>query len=99
MAGWNDEITLIKTPTVKVGGFSTPGTPKRLPVYANRKSAVRSEFYAAKAAGIRIDAVYEIHAEDFDEHTEVEDTDGKKYDIVRSYPTSPGIIELTCARR
>ncbi len=99
MAGWNDEITLIKTPTVKVDGFAEPGEPERLPVYANKKSVARSEFYSAKAAGARIDVIYEVHAEDFDEHTEIEDAAGAKFDVIRSFQTSQDIVELTCARR
>ncbi len=98
MAGWSDEVVLIKRPTNYADGFTTPGPPERTPVYANQKSVARSEFYAAKAAGIRTDVIYEVNAMDFDGHTELE-ADGTTYSIVRSYQATSDTVELTCARR
>jgi len=65
-------------------------------VWANVKSATRAEFYAANANGINVSMMFEVHAEDWDNQTQVV-YDGKVYDIVRTYQKGFGIVELTCS--
>lgn len=81
--------------TTNVNGFPTD-TPTDTSVFANKKSAARSEFYAANANKINIVQVYEIHVEDWGNQTQVVDG-GIVYFIVRSYQKGLGLIELNCS--
>ena len=81
--------------TTNVNGFSVK-TPTDTAVFANEKSATRSEFYAANANGINIVKVYEIHVEDWGEQTEVV-VETKVYHIERAYQKGLGLIELNCS--
>lgn len=64
-------------------------------VWANKKSVTRSEFYSANMSGIKIDAVFEVHTEDFGDQTEVIFAT-KNYIIVRAYQKGEGTVELMC---
>ena len=71
------------------------------PCWAGRRSANRSEFYAASAVGETVDAVYEVSAIDYIEnvHRELEDA-GVRYDIIRAYRFEGSeSVELSCRRR
>lgn len=67
-------------------------------VWANKKSVVRSEFYAANSAGIKVDAVFEVHAEDYaDQHVILYGS--TQYEVIRAYQKGLGTVELNCAVR
>lgn len=71
------------------------------PCWAARKSASRSEFYAASAVGETVDAIYEVSAYDYipNVHTVIEDR-GVRYDIIRSYRVGDSeAVELSVRRR
>jgi SPP1 family predicted phage head-tail adaptor len=67
-------------------------------VFANKKSVTRSEFFSATSAGTKIDAVFEVRTEDFDNQTAV--TYGTvNYEIIRAYQKDGKTVELSCAVR
>ncbi len=83
-------------------------TETKTTVWADKLSAKRSEHYAANAAGIRVDIVFSVNADDYAGQTEVEwnsfdEFSGQyvktKYNVVRSYAVGRGRVELTCALR
>lgn len=67
-------------------------------VWADKKSVTRSEFYAANMAGVKIDAVFAVHAEDYDNQTAVT-LGSTNYEVIRAYAKGEGVVELMCAVR
>lgn len=67
-------------------------------VWANVKSVTRSEFYAANMAGIKVDIVFEVHAEDWNNQQEVTYST-KTYEVIRAYQKGLGTVELMCVQR
>lgn len=67
-------------------------------VWANVKSATRAEFYAANANGIDVTKMFEVHAEDWGNQTQVV-YNGRVYDIIRAFQKGLGVVELTCSDR
>lgn len=64
-------------------------------VWANRKSATRSEFYNATMAGHQISDVFDVHVEDYDGETYVT-FESTRYKVARTYRKGDGTIELNC---
>lgn len=92
---WRYTVHLIKVEkTVNENGYKTLVELRRK-VFCNKKSATRSEFYAAKQAGDKITLVLEVRGADFQEETQVEFS-GKRYEVVRAYTKSGEIFELNC---
>lgn len=92
---FSDSITLRKV-TVTLDSYGdTVNAYTDTIVFANIKSVTRSEFYSANMSGIKIDAVFEVHIEDFDNQTMV--TYGTiNYDVIRFYQKGEGSVELMC---
>ena len=57
---------------------------------------VRSEFYEAYKAGIRLSLTVEIWEDDYQKETILEH-DGNRYQIERTYPSGHGTLELSCS--
>ncbi|MBO9596372.1 MAG: phage head closure protein, partial [Cohnella sp.] len=97
---WNEEIQLIKsTPGEDNAGYPTPADPEeetRREVLANKLSVKRSEFYAANQSDMRADALFEIHAIEYEDEKLLEH-EGKRYKVIRTYSPEPEYIELTCS--
>ena len=95
---FSDSITLRKeTVTLDEYGDSVCVYTDTI-VFADVKSVTRSEFYSATMAGIKIDIVFAVHAEDYSNQTVV--TYGTvQYNVVRTYKKGEGIVELNCAVR
>lgn len=94
---FSDSITLRSvTPQRDASGYPTAPTTVDTVVFANVKSVARSEFYAANAN--KIDAVisFEVHAEDWNNQTQVI-YNNLTYYIVRAYQKGLGTVELTCS--
>jgi SPP1 family predicted phage head-tail adaptor len=93
---FSDKITL-RTVTIGADADGYPTvTNTDTEVWANVKSVTRAEFYAANAQSIEISQIFEVHVDDWDDQTDVV-YDGKAYDIVRTYQSGLGIIELVCS--
>lgn len=94
----DEQLVLIDTVTT-VNDVGIPVlTETKTTVWADKLSAKRSEHYAANAAGIRVDIVFSVNADDYTGQTEVE-WNSTKYNVVRSYQAGRGRVELTCALR
>ena len=93
---FSDRITLRSATITTDADAYKVVTNTDVAVWANKKSATRSEFYAAQANKINISQVFEVHAEDYDNQTFI--VDGSKvYKIERTYQKGEGIIELNCS--
>ncbi len=91
-----DEVKL-RTLTITADGGGFPSqTVVTKTVYADIKDVRQSEFYAADAAGKRVDIVLVINNDEWNGATEVE-YDSAVYTIVRKQNWH-GKVELTCAR-
>lgn len=92
---WKCEATLVKEEkTVNENGYKTIKETRR-EVFANEKSATRSEFYQAKQAGDKIAFVLEVRGADYEGETRVE-YGGRPYEVVRAYTATGEIFELNC---
>lgn len=92
---WRHEATLIATTTTKdAEGYKTTAETRR-EVLVNKKSATRSEFYAARQSGDKIVLVLEVRGVDYEDETSLE-FEGKPYEVVRAYTSSGEIYELNC---
>ncbi len=94
----DEQLVLVDTVTT-VNDVGIPVlTETKTTVWADKLSAKRAEHYAANAAGIRVDIVFSVNADDYTGQTEVE-WNSTKYNVVRSYAVGRGRVELTCALR
>lgn len=92
---WRDEAALVREEkTVNANGYKDVTTTRR-EVFANKKTATRSEFYTAKQAGDKIALVLEVRGADYQGETLVE-SEGRLYEVVRAYTESGEIYELNC---
>lgn len=80
--------------TVNENGYKVE-TEARREVFVNKKSATRSEFYAAKQAGDKIALVLEVRGSDYEGETRIE-YGGNPYEVVRTYTRAGEVIELNC---
>lgn len=92
---WRDIATLVGVKkTVNENGYKVE-TEARREVFVNKKSATRSEFYAAKQAGDKIALVLEVRGSDYEGETRIE-YGGNPYEVVRTYTRAGEVIELNC---
>lgn len=95
---WKDVIALRAVSFTRDGFGDSVASNTDTTVFANKKSVVRSEFYSANAAGIKIDTVFEVRSEDYADQTVVV-IGATVYDVVRAYKKGESNVELTCAIR
>ena len=95
---FSDKITL-RAVTVTLDNYGDAvKTYTDTVVFADKKSVARAEFYAANSSGIKIDAVFDVHSEDYaDQHVILYST--TQYEVIRSYQKGEGTVELMCAVR
>lgn len=92
---WRDIATLVGVKkTVNENGYKVEAEARR-EVFVNKKSATRSEFYAAKQAGDKIALVLEVRGSDYEGETWIE-YGGNPYEVVRTYTRAGEVIELNC---
>ncbi len=92
-----DIVSLI-TETRSAHGVHEPITEDGREVYAEIRSATRSEFYNALNAGVQPEYIIALTlAEDYEGERYLR-YQGQKYRIVRSYLTPDGGVELTVER-
>ncbi|MCL2080239.1 MAG: phage head closure protein [Oscillospiraceae bacterium] len=98
---WCDVITLVsETNVIDDEGFSANARAKKRRVFANVKSATRTEFYAAKQSGVTIAVTFEVMAVDYKGERIVESSHSgktRRYRVVRDYPIGGEIYELNCS--
>ena len=101
---WRDIATLVGVKkTVNENGYKVEIEARR-EVFVNKKSATRSEFYAAKQAGDKIALVLEVRGSDYEGETRIE-YGGNPYEVVRTYtragevrPLEIVVSDMTCIR-
>lgn len=74
------------------------GSPTERETLGEMRSAWRSEFYAAKTAGISLDAVVSVRGVNYRDEEEAE-INGKIYTVVRADKTDPRVTVLNLTRR
>jgi SPP1 family predicted phage head-tail adaptor len=94
---YSDRIKLRAVATTYSGGFPTDEVTGTV-VWADKHSVVRSEFYAAQNAKVRVDVGFTVHKDDYSNQTEIE-YGGAVYDVVRAYELDSENVDLTCAKR
>lgn len=92
-----DVIQLI-TETRSAHGVHESITETARQVYAEIRSATRSEYYTALNAGIRPSYVFKLTADGDYQNERYLRYQGLKYSIARTYLTRDGGIELTAER-
>lgn len=92
---WREQATLVKVEKILNENAYKTETETRRTVFVNKKSATRSEFYAAKQAGDKIVLVLEVRGADYQDETRLE-YGGKPYEVVRAYTKSGEVYELNC---
>ena len=95
-----DWITLVKTaPSDDTFQQVTPVSS--VSCWAEKKSVVRSEFYAADANGRAVNATFEVSPIDFNGQQQLihHAPDGDvEYRIIRDFKTGQDTVALTCSR-
>lgn len=93
---WRDVVTL----KAITEGRDADGYPKEevkeTTVYADVSSTKRSEFYAARQAGISLAITVKLHAADYDGQERLS-YEGKEYKVERAYTEAREYYELNCS--
>lgn len=93
MSRWS-EVYLIKESTAARGVHDSVTEIKRR-LLCEVKSVTRTEFYSALAIGIKPEVILKLSlAEDYENEHQA-DFEGTRYEILRSYGTKDGGIEMT----
>jgi SPP1 family predicted phage head-tail adaptor len=95
---FSDQITLRAFTTSLDSYGDTVKSYTDTTVNANKKSVTRAEFYSSATAGIKVDVVFEVHAEDYSNQQYVTYSSAQ-YEVIRAYQKGEGIVELVCVRR
>lgn len=93
---FTDLCTLVaQTTTTDADGYPAIAETSRQ-IFCNVCDGVtRTEFYEAYKAGIQLTATVEINQGDYNGERILEHG-GKRYNIVRTYPTGYGTLECSC---
>lgn len=99
MANWVDELTFIKETEgesrVNKNGFAEQPEENRRTVFANKKSVGYSEYFKSQQTGKVVEAKYDVHKADYEGEDTVEDMDGKRFFVLKTYDIDDDTIELT----
>lgn len=99
MANWVDELVLIKEmeggSRVNKNGFAEQPEESRRTVFANKKSAGYNEYFKSQQTGKVVEAKYDIHKADYEGEDTVEDMNGKRFFVLKTYDIDDDTIELT----
>ena len=99
MANWVDELMFIKETEgesrVNKNGFAEQPEESRRTVFANKKSVGYSEYFKSQQTGKVVEAKYDVHKADYEGEDTVEDMDGKRFFVLKTYDIDDDTIELT----
>ena len=90
-------ITLIAE-SDKAHGVHEKSTETGREVFCQIKSVGRSEFYSAMNVGVKPELVFKLYVREEYEDERLASFEGKRYEIIRTYDTDDGGIELTVGR-
>lgn len=92
-----DVCSLISTVATKdADGYDTVTETFRDVFCSISDGVVRSEYYEAMKAGIRLSITVEVWQDDYQKETLL-DHNKTRYKIERTYPTGNGTLELSCS--
>ncbi len=94
----NDIITLIATGSSQnENGYPVDNNIVGREIFAEKKSATRTEFYTALSVGVTVSTVFKVATLDYNGETKV-CHDGKFYKVERAYsPETSDYTELSCS--
>lgn len=99
MAAWVDELTLISQtePDERVNnnGFEKEQQESKRTVFCNKKSVGYSEYFKSQQTGKVAEAKYEVRKADYEGEDTVEDIDGRRFFVLKTYDIDDDTIELT----
>lgn len=90
-------ITLIAE-NARAHGVHESATETPHEVFCQVNSVTRTEFYSALNVGIRPELVFKLSVVDEYQDERLAEFEGKRYEIIRTYQTRDGGIELTVRR-
>lgn len=94
---FTDVCSLVTVTTTKdADGYDTTSETSREVFCSISDGVVRSEYYEAMKAGVKLSVTVEAWQDDYAKETML-DHNGTRYKIERTYPTGYGTIELTCS--
>ncbi|MBR0062639.1 MAG: phage head closure protein [Oscillospiraceae bacterium] len=93
---WRDVITLEAVTTGSDGEGYSAETVEEATVFADVKSAKRSEFYAAKNVGVDLAITVKLRAADYGGQERLV-WNGKRYKVERAYTEAREFYELNCS--
>lgn len=94
---FKDVIDLVSIQTSKnENGFEEESEVIKSGVFANSKSIRSSEFYQSSQQGYKLEKMFEIRVDEYNEEPYLI-FEGKKYKIERTYQKNTEIIELVCS--
>ena len=101
-----EAVLLVSENTKDKDGFPVSAATE-IPIFVREKSAVRTEFYEALRAGVRVKTVLETRQEDWEQSAHLVSGkkeyasqiwyDGAVYDIVRVYKNEKSMMEIICS--
>ena len=99
MNNWTDAITLISyTSTKDSDGFDVDVENRVEHIPANFKSVTRKEEEHSNLLGYKADLIVELMKCNYsNQKTLMDESNGKKYSIQRTYSKNSELIELTCS--
>ncbi len=101
MAEWVDEIILVKEAATADGsrvdgdGFPVQQEEEKRTVFCNMKSVGYSEYFKSQQTGKVVEAKCDVHKADYEGEDTVEDMDGKRFFVLKTYDIDDDTIELT----
>ncbi|MNC30403.1 Phage head-tail joining protein [compost metagenome] len=89
-------IELIGLQYTQTGDVAAVIEKEPRPVFAEKQSVRRSEFYQAMTGGIRPELVFKMYAAEYQEEERLQH-DGALYQVIRTYRADPKYMELVCS--
>lgn len=94
---FTDVCSLISVTTTKdADGYDTTAETSREIFCSVSDGVVRSEYYEAMKAGVKLSATVEVWQDDYQKETLLEHGE-TRYKVERVYPTGNGTLELSCS--
>lgn len=86
MSRWSSELQLlVVTEETNENGYTVEAESLTDVIFGNKKSARSSEFYQAASVGKAVQVMFEVYTEDFNEDAKYVLSEGKQFEIVRTY--------------
>lgn len=95
---WRDVVTFVQPGQERNEyGEVTGGVLTDVEICANRLSVRQTEFYQARAAGLKPEIVFEVRAPEYDGQPKLT-YEGTTYYVIRTFSRNDETLELVCSR-